>query len=362
VSKAGKLGVVLLNFGEPAEPTMETVVPYLERIFGLNVGLAAELTPEQLAARNHEMAVRRAPGLIEEYQAIGGSPLAAQAREQAEALQRELAHRGHDVSTYVAMQFTEPSIRAAAEQARADGVERLVGFPIYPMCGTSTTVAALRDLAGALEAMDWHPAYVEISGWHGHPDYAALRAVGVRDLLLAHDLELNAPGTKLVFSAHGIPMRYIHAGNRYDLYTYHGCQQIADALGTTDYLVGFQNHTNRPIEWTQPDIESVIAEVDADTVVVVPVSFMHEQSETLSELDIELRQEAEERGLTYYRVPVPHDDARFTAFMADLVEARLSAPERAGLGACRCRPTEATCCTNSRLEYADLGLEAPQPG
>jgi protoporphyrin/coproporphyrin ferrochelatase len=71
-------------------------------------------------------------------------------------------------------------------------------------------------------------------------------------------------------------------------------------------VVGFQNHTNRRIAWTEPDVEKVIETVDADTVIVDPVSFMHEQSETLAELDHELSEEAEARGLAFHRVPVPH--------------------------------------------------------
>ncbi|MFT8131113.1 ferrochelatase, partial [Salmonella enterica] len=74
------------------------------------------------------------------------------------------------------------------------------------------------------------------------------------------------------------------------------CAAVADGLGAPDYLLGYQNHTNRPeVRWTQPDIEKVIEEVSAERIVVDAVSFMHEQSETLAELDGDLREEAEER-------------------------------------------------------------------
>ncbi len=83
-------------------------------------------------------------------------------------------------------------------------------------------------------------------------------------------------------------------------------------------------------------------------IVVVPISFMHEQSETLSELDRELRAEAEERGLEFHRVPVPHGDPRFASVLADLVEARIggAAFDAFTLKQCRCRPDPATRCTN----------------
>ena len=108
------------------------------------------------------------------------------------------------------------------------------------------------------------------------------------------------------------------------------------------------DHTNRPIDWTTPDIYEVIAGIDAEAVIVVPVSFMHEQSETLAELDHDLREQAEARGLRFHRVPVPHDDERFIAVLADLVEERVTpgACVHLRLRECVCRPDAATRCTN----------------
>ena len=68
-------GVVLLNFGEPAEATRDTVVDYLERIFYNNASLDGATTEREARERSRELAKRRAPGLIEEYEAIGGGPV-----------------------------------------------------------------------------------------------------------------------------------------------------------------------------------------------------------------------------------------------------------------------------------------------
>lgn len=340
-------GVILLNFGEPSEATLDAVVPFLERIFLGNAALEGQATPEAVRARCHELALRRAPGLIAEYEAIGGSPLNAQSAAQAEALAAELRRRGQNARVYVANQFAEPLVTAVLGRAREDGVERLVALPVYPVCGPSTNVAALAQLGGALADLHWDVPVAEVSGWHRHPDYIALRAEGVRATVAAAGVELDAPGVHLVFSAHGTPVKYLEAGSRYDRYTEEHCAATAHAAGAAHYALGYQNHGNRPIEWTQPSIDRVIAELGAGTAVVVPVSFMHEQSETLSELDIELRHEAEARGLRFLRVPVPHDDPRFAGILADLVESALSAG--AGpvpLRPCRCRPRPGTYCTN----------------
>jgi ferrochelatase len=88
--------------------------------------------------------------------------------------------------------------------------------------------------------------------------------------------------------------------------------------------------------------------------VVDAVSFMHEQSETLGEIDIELRHVAEEAGLAFHRVPVPHADPRFADILADLVEARLGITGAVPLVQCRCHGDRRTCCTNAPLERATV--------
>ena len=341
-------GVILLNFGEPEHASEEEVLPFLERIFLMNRSLEDATGEAAARARAHELAVARTPGLVAEYREIGGSPLNRQAHAQAAALQTELAQRGHEAVCYAAMQFTEPDIPSIVQRMQSEGVTRVVALPVYPLCGTSTTVAALQAVAAEMERLQWAAPRLELSGWHVHPLYTQLRADGIRRALEAGG-ESWERGCRLVFSAHGIPLKYLRAGNRYDLYVEDSCRRIAQAAGAPGYDIGYQNHTNRPIEWTTPGIEDVIDAVDADAVVVVPVSFMHEQSETLAELDGELREHAEGRGLRFHRVPVPHDDARFAEVLADLVEARIEAasvtPVR--LGQCRCRPDAATRCTNA---------------
>lgn len=356
-----RFGVLLLNFGEPEHPTLEEVVPFLERIFSLNAPLmGGEATPEQVRERSRQLAEARAPGLIEEYEEIGGSPLMRQAREQAELLEAELRGRGHDAVALLGMQFTDPAIPAAVARARELGVERLIALPIYPLAGPSTTVAALAAVDQAVDALGWDVPVLRLSGWHRHPAYTRLRAEAVRAVLAENNLSLEDPDTRLVFSAHGTPIKYLEEGSGYEIYVRDFCDALARELGAPGFSLGYQNHTNRPgVRWTQPDIDALIAEVEARRVVVDAVSFMHEQSETLAELDHELRGAAEERGLEFFRVPVPHRDPLFIEMLADLVEPLTRNPVPApGAGVtvggvelrqCRCQPTPGTYCMNPQI-------------
>ncbi|HKK07365.1 MAG TPA: ferrochelatase [Gemmatimonadota bacterium] len=351
-----KTAVLLLNFGEPAHPVEEEVVPYLERIFLRNASLE-DHDEEGRRRRSRELARRRAPGLIEEYRAIGGSPLAEQAHAQAEALEAELRRRGHEARVHVGMQFTDPSIPEAVARAREAGADRIVGLPVYPLCGRSTTVAALEEMASAMEEADWAVPRRELTGWHRHPDYLQLRADAIRRCAAEAGVDVSAPGGRLVFSAHGTPLRYLDDGTRYDLYVGDYCRSVASLLGVDAWSLGFQNHGNRSIPWTEPEIDDVIRGLEgrAERVVVDAASFMHEQSETLSELDLELREVAGESGLDFHRVPVPHDDPGFAVLLADLVEASLgegplSEGGAVAPGPCRCRAVPEAACLNAGLE------------
>ena len=345
--------VILLNFGEPEDATLETVVPFLERIFDLNRNLESHATTSAARERSRQLAAARAPALIAEYQAIGGSPLHRQAREQAVALELALSERGYNAPVLLGMQFTEPSIDDAVRQAVERGATRIIGLPVYPLCGPTTTVAALAELHAATARIAPAIDVWEIAGWHRHSSYIALRAAMLRETAAAAGVDLDAADTHVVFSAHGTPLKYLEEGSRYETYVQDCCAAVAAAAGITRFAIGYQNHSNRPLEWTQPEVTAVLDALHGGTVIVDPISFMHEQSETLAELDHELREHAEARGLAFARVRIPHDAPAFIAVLADLVEpfAKPHAPAPAmppspAYRVCRCRATSHTFCLN----------------
>lgn len=343
---SGKVGVIMVSFGEPRTTEVAEVEDYLVRIFLGNAALEGgdASAPE---ARARQLAARRAPGLLASYVEIGGSPLNAQAEAQSAAVRQCLVERGWNVEVYTAFQFTAPTIANVVRRAMADQIDILIAFPVYPICGRSTTVASVRDLLAAVADLEWRVRQVSLTGWHHHEAYVRMRADHVRDFVRSHGLDLNAADTQLHFSAHGTPVKYLDEGNRYDRYVDEHCHQIARLLGAGRYSVGFQNHTNRGIAWTQPDNQVLIPAVDAERLIVVPISFMHEQSETLYELDVELKAFAEDLGKEWLRVPVPHDDARFPGLVADLLRDLMLVQSRAPrLAPCSCANSPDVWCTN----------------
>ena len=343
-----RVGIILLNFGEPAVADEDRVTHYLEHIFRANNPIENHRHTE-VDKRAQTLAARRAPGLVREYNAIGGSPLNQQSRRQAAALEDELQARGFDdVTTYVGMQYTEPFIEDAAAQAIDDEVDTLIGLSGYPLCGPSTTIAAVRTLSDSIEGTEWDGTAVNLTGWHRHPQYLRLRADAIRTFAARRGVELSDRDTELVFAAHGTPQHYLDEGSRYIAYVTEWCDLIAQILGIESYTIGYQNHESRGVPWTEPAIEDVIRDIDVDRVVVDPVSFMHEQSETLWDLDVEVRDVASDAGIEFYRVPIPHDDERFPVVLAELVEPTISGfdPRIYHLRSCACAAGLNALCLN----------------
>jgi ferrochelatase len=346
-----KVGVLVVGFGEPDQAVPDKVEPFLERIFLQNRSLEGQ-EGQAAVARARELARRRAPGLVAEYAAIGGSPLNAQVEAQARRLADALGERGTSAPVRAAFQFTAPFVDEQVARARTDGADALVVLPLYPLCGPSTTVAALNDVERALEGLGWRPPCALVSGWHREPAYVALRAARIGRFARERALDLGGPDTLLYFSAHGTPLRYLDEGSRYDRYVAEHCADLARALGGVPYAVGFQNHANRGIPWSSPDNEACIAGLQARRLVVDPVSFLFEQSETLVELDHELRAFVEGQGMELHRVPTPHDEPGLTPLLADLVGEALRslATGASRLDPCRCHPGPTSWCTNGARE------------
>jgi ferrochelatase len=214
----GIVGVVLLNFGEPENPTLDEVTPFLERIFQANAPLERTVVEASRGARSRELAAARAPVLVETYRAIGGSPLNAQARAQAGALESELRRRGLDAACRAAFQFTAPAPDAVVHELLSAGLGALVALPVYPLSGPSTTVAALASLDHAARAAGWEGGVLEIGGWHLHPDYLPFHAEHVRSSCVSWGVDVRDARTALLFSIHGTPVRYLEGGSRYDRY------------------------------------------------------------------------------------------------------------------------------------------------
>jgi ferrochelatase len=319
-----KTAVVLFNLGGPDRP--EAIRPFLFNLFNDPAIIAAPGPVRWLLAR--WISGRRAPVAREIYQRLGGrSPLLANTEAQAGALKAALvkaSEGGDEFEVFIAMRYWDPMSDETAAAARAFGPDRLVLLPLYPQFSTTTTGSSLADWARAAAHAGLEAPSKAVCCYPTAPGFVAEVAARIRPALA----EAAAKGTpRLLFSAHGLPKKIVARGDPYQWQVEQSAAAVAAALDEPglDWGVCYQSRVGR-LEWIGPltDEEIVRAGRDRVPVVLAPIAFVSEHSETLVELDIEYGHLAEKSGVpAYIRVPTVMDGAAFVDALAALVHAAL---------------------------------------
>jgi ferrochelatase len=335
---SGRTAVVLFNLGGP--DSLEAVQPFLRNLFR-DPAIIRVPNPFR-AILAWLIAGRRAETSRAMYRRIGGaSPLLRETEAQARALETAL---GDGFKAFIAMRYWHPMSEATAQAVKAYTPDRVVLLPLYPQFSTTTTASSLnawhqaaRDagLAVPTAALCCYPQQVD---WAAAQ--AARIAAAIRELP-------QKPRPRVLFSAHGLPQKVVDAGDPYQGLVELGAAAIAARLpaGGFDSVVCYQSRVG-PLKWIGPETVDEIRRAGRDRVpvIVVPIAFVSEHSETLVELDHDYRQVADESGVPrYVRIPALTADAGFIAGLAALV--------RQALG----RNTALSCDGGARLCPAALG-------
>ena len=308
--------IVLMNLGGP--DSLDAVRPFLFNLFSdpAIIGLPAALRLPLAWI----VAARRAPFARRIYAHLGGgSPLLANTEAQARALEAVL---GAGQRCFVAMRYWHPLTAETVQHVLDWGADEVLCLPLYPQYSTTTTgssVAVWQDEA-ARQGLDC-PARVVCS----YPVLAGF--VEAIAGLIARALDGDRRGTRLLLSAHGLPKKIVEAGDPYQRQVEQSAAAIIAALGllgvdewALEWRVCYQSRVG-PLEWIGPSVDQEIRRAGRDRVpvVVAPISFVSEHSETLVELDIEYRRLAEKSGVPdYRRVPTVGVEPGFIAALATL--------------------------------------------
>ena len=311
--------VVLFNLGGPDGP--RAVRPFLANLFGdpVIIGLPWPLRP--LLA--HWIAARRAPLARKIYAQIGGgSPLLANTESQARALADLL---GDGWSVHVAMRYWHPRADDVARTVMAARPDRVVLLPLYPQYSTTTTGSSVADWLAAARRAGLDAPTRPVCCWPAATGWIAALAARIAPALA----RARAHGEpRLLLTAHGLPKRVIERGDPYQWQVERTAGAVLEALASNgapaaDAVVCYQSRVG-PLEWIGPSTDDEIrrAGAGARPLVVAPVAFVSEHSETLVELDIEYRELGRAAGVPFWeRVPTVDDDAAFIGALAALARA-----------------------------------------
>ena len=313
-----RTAVVLFNLGGP--DSLEAVEPFLFNLFSDPAIIRLpRLLRHWVATR---ISRRRAPIAREIYRQIGGkSPIVEQTQAQAEALQAALSDLG-EVRVFTAMRYWHPRSDVTAVEVRGFAPDNIVLLPLYPQFSTATTKSSL---------VDWYRAAKSVDLLAPRVTNTALCCYATAEGLIEAQAELIAPllreaatsgPVRLLLSAHGLPERIVKRGDPYAWQVEQTAARIVARLGVEDldWRLCYQSRVG-PMKWIGPATDDEICRAGTDGValVIAPIAFVSEHSETLVELDIEYRHLAESCGVpAYHRVPAVACHPAFISSLADL--------------------------------------------
>jgi ferrochelatase len=341
-----RTAIVLFNLGGPDRS--QSVRPFLFNLFNDRAIVALPQPLRWLLARL--ISGRRAAVARAIYDQIGGaSPLLANTEAQARALEAAL---GRDHRCFVAMRYWHPLSAEAARAVKAWGPDRIVLLPLYPQYSTTTTASSLAAWHDATRREGMNAPTAAICCYPRAAGFIAACADAVRRTLAQIPAGMSF---RVLFSAHGLPKKVVRAGDPYQFQVEAtvGALRAALAMAELDSAICYQSRVG-PLEWIGPATDAEIARAGGAglAVVVVPVAFVSEHSETLVELAIEYRHLAARSGVpAYHVVPTVGVHEAFIAALADLVRQATGVGLRCGEGARLC-PTGLTRCPLLAIEQA----------
>lgn len=307
--------VVLMNLGGP--DSLTAVRAFLVNLFSDPAIIRLPSPFRWLLARL--IAWRRLKTARDIYEHLGGgSPLLANTEAQARALESRL---GGGYRCFIAMRYWHPLTEETAAAVKAWQPEEIVCLPLYPQYSTTTTASSLAAWRQEVTRFGLECKTTEVQAYPTAPGFIAALAEQIAPVL--NDALGKAP-TRLLLSAHGLPLKIVEGGDPYPKQIEETAAAVIVELGLPDldWLVCYQSRVG-PLAWLGPVIDDEIRRAGRDgvAVVVAPISFVSEHSETLVELDRDYRRLAEARGVPgYYRVPAVGTNPSFIAALAELVE------------------------------------------
>jgi ferrochelatase len=337
-----RVAVVLFNLGGPDRP--QAIWPYLLNLFNDPAILRVPFFVRPLLARR--IASARLEPARASYAVLGGrSPLLDLTRAQAAALEAELSEI--EARCFIAMRYWHPLSDAAATAVRNWAPDEVVLLPLYPQYSSTTTGSSLTAWREAAARAGLVAATSAVCCYPVDTGYVAATAALLRQAWQTARAVLD-PGIplRILFSAHGLPQPIVDAGDPYRWQVEQTVAGMVESFGQQpDWTICYQSRAT-PQHWIEPSTEHEIgrAAKDGVAILVVPIAFVSEHSETLVELDVDYRGLAERLGVPgYFRVPAQNSDTAFIAALAGLVRhARKGEPRhRLCPAACRLCPTPA---------------------
>ena len=307
--------VILFNLGGPDK--LESVEPFLFNLFNDPEILSIPSIFRYPLAKF--ISKRRAPIAKNIYKEIGNkSPILELTQEQSKSLENSLSTKGN-YKCFVVMRCWHPRAKDVIKKVKEFNPEEIILLPLYPQFSAATSGSSINEWNDLCKKESFNIKTKTICCYPTESNFVKSHANLIKKTLQS----VENKNFKLLFSAHGLPEIKIKKGDPYQWQVEETVKKIMMELKdeNLDHTISYQSRVG-PLKWIGPSTDDEIIKhaKEKKSIVVVPVAFVSEHSETLVELDIEYKKLAEENGCSFYkRVPALGIEENFIKGLTELV-------------------------------------------
>ena len=310
-----KKAVILFNLGGPDK--LESIEPFLFNLFNdpAIIGIPS-IFRYPLAKFISKRRVSIARNI---YEKIGNkSPILELTNNQARNLENNLLKKG-DYKCFVVMRCWHPRAFDVIKKVKEYNPEEIILLPLYPQFSASTSGSSINEWNDLCKKENYKVKTRTICCYPTESNFIAAHVSLIKKT--TENIENN--NFKLIFSAHGLPESKIKKGDPYQWQIGEAVKEIISKLNNKNinHVISYQSRLG-PMKWIGPSTDEEIIKYSKEKkgIVIVPVAFVSEHSETLVELDIEYKKLAEENGCSFYkRVPTLGVEVNFIKGLEELV-------------------------------------------
>lgn len=256
----------------------------------------------------------------------GESPLMTITKAQTAAVAAAVGEKyGAGVMVDFAMRYGNPSTASKLHAMVAAGCEKILFFPLYPQYAGATAATANDAFFAALMREKRQPAARTTPEYFNHPLYIEALAQSVERVYAGLDQQPDV----LVASYHGMPIRYLMAGDPYHCQCAKTSRLLRERLGWAAGSIDttFQSVFG-PEEWLKPYTVRHVAELARQgkkRIAILSPAFSADCIETLEEINSEIREAfLQAGGESFTYIPCLNDDPAHIAALVAVIGENLA--------------------------------------
>ena len=295
-----KKAVILFNLGGP--DSLNAVEPFLFNLFNDPAIISLPSIFRYPLAKF--ISKRRTPIAKAIYAEMGGkSPILDETQMQADAIEKSLEKEEDKYKCFIVMRCWNPRASETIKKVKTFNPDQIILLPLYPQYSDATSGSSIKEWMYVCKKENLTAETKIICCYPTESDFILSYASLIKKKIDFRKLN----EITLIFSAHGLPEIKIKKGDPYQWQVEQSVKELVKKLSikNLNYILSYQSRVG-PLKWIGPSTEEVIKKEarKQKIIIIVPVAFVSEHSETLVELDIEYKKLAEKNGSKdYIRVP-----------------------------------------------------------